>query len=484
MTELSERLKACATMVSGKGIACDVGTDHAYLPIHLVKSGICSKALACDINKGPLEYAWKNIAVEGLGEQISTILTDGLSGVNPDGISDIIIAGMGAETIIHIIDKVEWIKKGVNLILQPMSRHHLLREYLYNNGFMIGEERAVAEGSCYTIINAFYDGYCLNSSDSANYCGGLKLSEGDSLEYYTRLRNSIARICEGKRNSNSDNQGDYEKYRALLGEIDCKMGSEHMCKVGDIYKALDRVAPFSTMEKWDNSGLLVGSREQKVESVLIALDITNDVVEEAHEMGAELIISHHPVIFELLKSVYADTPVYNLVKYGISAICSHTPLDMAKGGVNDVIAEKIGFEKIRETLQMVGGDNLGYGKICKADREYTAYELAQHLKEKLGCESVRYHDGGDKISTVAFCGGSGGGFLERAVEMGVDAFFTGDIKHDRFITARNLNYTLLDCGHFYTENIVCEYLLKLISVEFPEVNVKIAKSNVDSTKYI
>lgn len=122
-----------------------------------------------------------------------------------------------------------------------------------------------------------------------------------------------------------------------------------MASVGEIYSYLDRIAPFKQQEKWDNSGLLAGDKQQQVTKCLLALDITNDVVNEAVISGARLIISHHPIIFNPIKSVTAQSEpvVYRLIKHDISAICAHTNLDLAQGGVNDVLAQALGLKQLK-----------------------------------------------------------------------------------------------------------------------------------------
>ncbi|MFA9380735.1 MAG: Nif3-like dinuclear metal center hexameric protein [Acetanaerobacterium sp.] len=128
-----------------------------------------------------------------------------------------------------------------------------------------------------------------------------------------------------------------------------------MASVGEIYGYLDRVAPFKQQEKWDNSGLLAGDRQQQVNKAMLALDITNDVVNEAIILGARLVISHHPVIFDAIKSITAQSEpiVYKLIKHDISAICAHTSLDIAQGGVNDVLARALGLKQVRGLKNVV-----------------------------------------------------------------------------------------------------------------------------------
>ena len=262
-----------------------------------------------------------------------------------------------------------------------------------------------------------------------------------------------------------------------------------MTTVGKIYDILDKSAPFKRADKYDNSGILVGDREDTVSKVLIALDITNDVIEEAKEKGADLIISHHPVFnfrYEEFGNINDKTPIYNLAKYGISAICTHTCLDVAKGGINDIIfdmlKEPFSLKDNPEILEVVGED-YGYGKICVSEKEFTPKETAEMLKKIFGCTIVKYCSGKDKINKIAYCSGGGGSLLTLAYEKGADAYICGDVKHDRWIAAKNLGISLFDCGHYHTEVIMVDYLVKLLSSEFSDTEFLPAEKGTDIVEY-
>lgn len=256
-----------------------------------------------------------------------------------------------------------------------------------------------------------------------------------------------------------------------------------MITVNDIYNLLDEIAPFRLQDKWDNSGLLVGSPNKKVSKILVSLDITNAVVREAAEKGADLIISHHPVIFSPLKSVACESVVYNLIQNGISAICSHTPLDVAKGGMNDIIfgllKDRLSLSDDWQILEPTS-ENTGYGRICTSLNPdgFTPTEMAQILKKVFKCRVVRFSDCERKIKKLAYCSGSGGSMAEMVLKSGADAFITGDIKHDVWITAQNGGLALFDCGHYHTEVIITDYLKEKISERF-DIPVEISESGKD-----
>lgn len=153
------RLYSAVPHIAKGARVADIGTDHAYLPIHLVKEGIVKEALAADINQGPIDSAHANIAAAGLADKIQTLKTDGLHGVDAFAPDHILIFGMGGELIIRILSEAPWIKNaGIKLILQPMSRAHLLRAYLLDNGFAITGETLTLEDKYYQTVVARYEG--------------------------------------------------------------------------------------------------------------------------------------------------------------------------------------------------------------------------------------------------------------------------------------------------------------------------------------
>ncbi len=364
-----------------------------------------------------------------------------------------------------------------------------------------------------------------------------------------------------------------------------------MSSVGEIYGYIDRVAPFRQQEKWDNSGLLAGDHEQPVTKALLALDITNDVVNEAIILGARLIISHHPVIFQPIKAITAQgSPIaYRLIKHGISAICAHTNLDIAGGGVNDVLARALGLRRVKglkslatedyykivvfvpkpnadevkhamaaagagtlgnytdcsfevtgkgvfkpsEAAQPFTGkagilrevreariemicpksrlasviatmkkahpyeepaydifinhalkDSVSIGRVGILESPMTSSEFAAFAAHRLRAKGVRYTRGSAVISTVAVCGGSGSEYLLAAIEAGAEAFLTGDVKHNVFIDAKNLDYTLIDAGHFATEMLAVSSLKNRLQNQFSDVQFILGKSSAEPVDYV
>lgn len=243
---------------------------------------------------------------------------------------------------------------------------------------------------------------------------------------------------------------------------------DSMTTVGEIYQSIDRFAPFRTAMDFDNCGLQAGSGETEVQTALLSLDITPDVVREAAERGAQLIVSHHPVIFHPLRSLRPGTPAYLLVRHGIAAICAHTNLDLADGGVNTSLAKRIGLKNVKP-LAVDGSSGLPSALEGETDRTYGPREFAEFVKRSLGCDGLFYADGGRKIGRVGLCGGAGSEFVPDAAARGCQAFVTGEAKHHELIDAENRGVTLVAAGHFYTENVVIGPLAERLGRAFPAV---------------
>ena len=227
------------------------------------------------------------------------------------------------------------------------------------------------------------------------------------------------------------------------------------CKltVKDVFEYINSIAPFEKQCEWDNSGFIVGNADEEVSKIGVVLDITTEAIKYAAENGINLIVSHHPVIFRGIKTVTADDPTYMLIKNGISAICAHTSLDIAKGGVNDALAETLGF-KNAESLSDCGETEMV--RVAEID-PVSCEQLAELCADKLStCVSVA--DCGKTIRKVALCGGAGADFMHEAAKAGCDAYITGEAKHHEFLEAKEIGITLITGGHFETENPVITVL--------------------------
>ena len=242
-----------------------------------------------------------------------------------------------------------------------------------------------------------------------------------------------------------------------------------MATVMDVYRFLDEKAPFNTQMSFDNAGFLVGRGDKEVRTILVALDITEAVVEEAAQVGAELIVSHHPVIFIPARHVTdqdsAGRKLLALLEHNIAAICAHTNLDIAPGGVNDALAQALGLEQIGPFSE----DGLGRTGVISGAPSAEAF--AAQVKERLGANGVRFVDGGRPVRKVAVGGGACGDMVSTAVACGCDTFVTSDVKYHEFQDAEALGLNLIDAGHYPTENVVCPVLADWLQKGFPGLRV-------------
>lgn len=232
-----------------------------------------------------------------------------------------------------------------------------------------------------------------------------------------------------------------------------------MAKVKDFYGYLNSIAPFETQEDWDNSGMLVGDMNAEVKKAAVVLDITHEEIKKAKAIGADLIISHHPVIFNPIKSVTKGSVPYELVASSINALCCHTPLDIADGGTNDSLAELLGINVTRADDPI-----LRLGTVEPTTAENLAGKIAKTLNTK-----VRYADAGRKIEKIAICTGAGCSLIEAAGE--IDAFITGDASHHNFLDCVQAGITLIAAGHYETEIVVVPVLVKKLQAQFPDIEI-------------
>ncbi len=255
-----------------------------------------------------------------------------------------------------------------------------------------------------------------------------------------------------------------------------------MATVKDVYQYLDRKAPFYSQLSFDNSGFLVGRGEKQVKRILIALDITEEVAKEAAVLQADLVVSHHPVIWEGAKSVTDESilgrKLLALISNDIAAICAHTNLDAANGGVNDSLAAALGLENtvlLKPYGQYADGAVYGIEQVgILPNGPIELIDFAAIVKERLDSNGVRYVDAGKPVKKVAVGGGSCSSSMKDVLAAGCDTFVTADIKYDGFLDAAAMGLNLIDAGHYPTENVVCPVLASWLKEGFPDVEVLIS----------
>ena len=239
-----------------------------------------------------------------------------------------------------------------------------------------------------------------------------------------------------------------------------------MARICDIYDILDAAAPFSTALDFDNAGLLVGDGNTVVTRALLALDITPAVVAEAASMNANLIISHHPVIFHPLKALGPQDVAYQLAGKGIAALCCHTNLDLSPVcGVNVALGSRLGLRNLRRE-DVFGEDCVLYSGDLEEPVEPEAF--AALVKEKLSAPAVHYCKGDRPVQKVFFCSGAGGAYVHPAACRGADAYLTGEMKHHEELEAAASRLTCVAAGHYYTEKVFAEFLASYLKKRVPD----------------
>ena len=239
-----------------------------------------------------------------------------------------------------------------------------------------------------------------------------------------------------------------------------------MNTVKNIFEKLCEIAPLELQLDYDNAGFLIGRTDPPVEKALLSLDVTDDVVTEAVERGARLIVSHHPVIWEEMKSLTDLKPenekILRLLEHGIAVISMHTNLDIAEGGVNDVLLSLLGAENEGPF------DEEGCGRMGRLEKPLPLDEFLALCKEKLNTRGLRYYDAGRTVEHIAVLGGAGGSGLIGAWQAGCDTYVTADVKYSVFLQARELGINLIDGDHFCTENPIISVLARKLSEAFPD----------------
>lgn len=250
-----------------------------------------------------------------------------------------------------------------------------------------------------------------------------------------------------------------------------------MTKVADVMSALKELAPIELAEEWDNVGLLVGTPEKEVHKILVMLDLDEKGVEEALEVNADMIITHHPVIMKPLSSI-TDPMLLKVIENKITVCSMHTNLDSAEEGVNQVLAETLGLSNI-EPIDFDGV----FGRVGEVE-ECTLSELIQSVKLALDIDCVRFV--GSKQNTikkVALLGGSGADFIPNAKIAGCDVYITADVKYHQAQIAEKIGLNVIDAGHFETENPIIYKIARYLRGKTEDVEIITSLRNKSYIKY-
>lgn len=242
-----------------------------------------------------------------------------------------------------------------------------------------------------------------------------------------------------------------------------------LARLSDIIRILDEIAPFALAEEWDNSGLQVGSSDQVIKKILISLDPTLEAVNNASSIGAQLLVSHHPLIFRPVSCIdssnYPGNVISEAIKKDISIVSVHTNLDYAKNGINRILAEKFELTDIEvlEQKSFQGDDDYGLGVTGLLGEQGSLASIAEKVKKVLNVDTLKVVAANEAvIERIAVVGGSGGSMIHIAAEKKVDLLITGDIGHHDALTAKSLNINVIDAGHYSTERTALKgFLIKL-----------------------
>lgn len=246
-----------------------------------------------------------------------------------------------------------------------------------------------------------------------------------------------------------------------------------MIKVNNIINEMELLAPTYLKEDFDNVGLMVGDKNKEVKKVLLALDCTLKVIEEAKKENVELIITHHPLIFKRPSSITTDTlqgkKIIELIKNDISLYSSHTNLDSVENGLNDTIVSILGFDNFKILEKNKRDDKAGLGRIVSLKESIQLEDLISKIKKSLNINNLRVVKGKDKVNKIAIINGSGQDFIGKAVALGADCIITGDTTYHFASDYKEMEISILDVGHFASEQITFFNVMENLKEKFKDV---------------
>mgnify|MGYP003487783273 FL=1 len=267
-----------------------------------------------------------------------------------------------------------------------------------------------------------------------------------------------------------------------------------MVKVSEILSFITDVAPLNWQESYDNSGLLIGDPNALVDKVLLTLDVTEKVIDEAIDNSFHLIISHHPLIFRGIKNILNNNTLGRIItkaiKHDISIAAMHTNLDNRYGGVNNILATNLGLKNLQILRPNQATQSLndveyqvGSGMIGEFEYEMSETDFLKLIKDKLNVVALRHSEFlGRPIKKVALCGGSGSFMINDAKYCKADAYLTADVKYHDFFDADN-ELLVIDAGHFETEQFTKQLIADIILKKNPKFALQISSIKTNSVHY-
>ncbi|MBR5560785.1 MAG: Nif3-like dinuclear metal center hexameric protein [Clostridia bacterium] len=460
MVQLDERLSAIAALVleviQGKENPCaaDIGCDHGQLTAHLLMRCPGLFMIASDVSAPSLEKAKKLLTTHGLADRARVTVADGLAGIDRP-VDAIVIAGMGAETILKIITEGRAYIGDAALIVQSNVDLPFLRTALAQAGFRTEKEVFSRAGGRRYVTMLARAGEAGEIDERRALLGTAAEGVQDEKQYdyfawqrdvRVREMETVSTLCSQKAKERLEKNS---RELALISEAMNMNG----CTAADIERLVCGIAPYELAEPWDNVGLLAGRRGTAVTRVLTALDLTDGVIDEAQALGAQMIVTHHPVMMDARRRMTDEDRegrlLLRLAECGMALVAAHTNFDAAPGGVNDTLMALMGAANITgEGCLRVGDlpEGTTFGRLCERAQQklrgpVRAYGAADQTVTRLGC-----------------CSGAGGGFFAEAKALGADCFITGEVKHHIALEAMDAGVCIMEAGHFETENPACEVM--------------------------
>ncbi len=256
----------------------------------------------------------------------------------------------------------------------------------------------------------------------------------------------------------------------------------------DIAGLIESFAPLSLQASWDNSGFVVGDSSREPRGVLLAVDVTPEVIDEALELGADMIITHHPIIFNPIKrltsTTYVEQCVERAIKSDIILYAAHTNLDSAPRGMSWYLAKELGVESL-EVLSTTSADSgVGFGVVGELAQQRPMVEYIEYVGKRLGCSVMRHsHIVGQECRRVAICTGSGGSLLQEARDADVDLYITADLRYNDFMTPSGA-FVVLDVGHFESEYCAINILFDILSKKMINFALHTSRRSRNPVNYI
>ena len=241
-------------------------------------------------------------------------------------------------------------------------------------------------------------------------------------------------------------------------------------KVRDITSLIEEFAPLRLQESYDNAGLIVGREDDEIHRVLLTVDVTEEVIEEAIENECDMIVAHHPIIFHPLKrfnsSSYVERCVEQAIRHGIVIYAAHTNLDSAQDGMSWRVAQMLGLESV-SVLDETNSEGTGFGVVGELSEPAKSEDFMRRVMSEFSVGAIRHSDiVKSQIKRVAICTGAGGSLIDKAREVGADIYLTSDLKYNDFMRHEN-SIILADIGHFESEYCVIQILFDILSKKIP-----------------